>query len=70
MWISNLKIAIASVLLLISMSCMHWGDDHHSGPHHSLTNQPPNQYLSQYLPPENVSGVGRIPFHQGSDNEK
>jgi len=34
MWISNLKIAIASFLLLIPMSCMHFGDGHHSGFHY------------------------------------
>lgn len=71
MKIQNLKTkVIGPVLLLLPMACMHLGDGHHSGGQHSIAPQPPNQYLSQYLPPEGVSGVGRIPFHQGSDNEK
>jgi len=46
MRIQNLKTkVIGPVLLLIPMACMHLGDGHHSGDHHSLTHQPSYQSL-------------------------
>ena len=61
--IRNLKTkVIGPVLLLIPMACMHSGDGHHSGGQHSIAPQPPNQYLSQGLPPEGVSGGGEFQF--------
>jgi len=44
------------------MACMHLDDGHPSGGQHSIAPQPSNQYLSQDLPPEGVSGVGRMPI--------
>jgi hypothetical protein len=65
--IRNLKTkVIGPVLLLFPMACMHSGDGHHSGGQHSIAPQPPNQYLSQGLPPEGVSGVGRIPIPENA----
>jgi hypothetical protein len=44
MKIQNLKTkVIGPVLLLIPMACMHIGDGHHSGDHHSSTSQPSYQ---------------------------
>lgn len=34
---------IGPVLLLIPMACMHLGDSHHSGDHHSLASHPSYQ---------------------------
>lgn len=65
MWISNLKIAIASVLLLIPMSCMHLGDDHHSGHHHSLTHQSPYQSSAYNQATEGVFGHEGMTIHEG-----
>ena len=63
MKIQNLKTkVIGPVLLLIPMACMHLDDGHPSGGQHSIAPQPSNQYLSQDLPPEGVSGVGRMPI--------
>jgi len=44
MKMENLKTkVIASILFLIPMACMHLGDGHHSGDHHSSIRQPSYQ---------------------------
>jgi hypothetical protein len=59
-------VVLAPILLSLPMMCMHSGDGHHSGSQHSIAPQPPNQYLSQGLPPEGVSGVGKIPIPENA----
>lgn len=67
MKIQNLKTKVLGpVLLLIPMACMHLGDGHHSGDHHSSTYQPSYQSLIHGLPPESVLGVEGMPIPQDS----
>jgi hypothetical protein len=71
MKIQNLKTkVIGPVLLLLPMACMHLGDGHHSGDHHSLTHQPPYQFSVYNQAPEGVLGHEGMTIHQDSDNEK
>ena len=45
MRLRNLKAKVfGPVLLLVSMTCMHLGDDHHSGHDHFSIYQPPYHY--------------------------
>jgi hypothetical protein len=41
---SLIEKVIGPVLLLIPMTCMHLGDGHHDGDHHSSIHQPSYQY--------------------------
>jgi hypothetical protein len=71
MKIQNLKTkVIGPALLLLPMACMHLGDGHHSGPHHSLTHQPPYQSSVYDKMAEGMFGHGRMTIHQDSGNEK
>jgi len=71
MKVRNLKTkVIGPILLLIPMACMHLGDGHHSGPHHSLTHQPPYQSSVYNQAAEGVLGHEGMTIHQDSDNEK
>jgi hypothetical protein len=58
MKIRNLKTkVIGPGLLLIPMACMHLGDDHHSGGHHSSTIPPSScQYSLDELPFQEIVG--------------
>jgi hypothetical protein len=50
MKVKNFKTkVIGPILPLILMACMHLGDGHHSGDHHSSIRQPSYQY-STYVP--------------------
>ncbi len=56
MKIRNLRAkVIAPVLLLIPMACMHLGDGHHDGGHHSSIRQPSYQYTTYELVASNPS---------------
>lgn len=71
MRIRNLKKIIASTLFLIPMSCMYFGDGHHSGSHHYAP-PPQSPQSPAYYPgsgcmidPVEIMGankVAQIPF--------
>ena len=57
MKIRNLKTkVIGPVLLLIPMMCMHMGDGHHSGDHHSSVPQQLHQSFTHPQPTEEKTG--------------
>ena len=58
MKIINLKIKlIAPTLLLIPMACMHLGDGHHNGDHHSMSPNPSFQSSTHSPAPAGMTGV-------------
>jgi len=58
MKIRNLKIKlIAPTLLLIPMACMHLGDGHHNGDHHSMSPHPSFQSSTHSPAPAGMTGV-------------
>jgi hypothetical protein len=66
MKIRNLKTkVIGPALLLIPMACMHLGDNHHSGTHHSMIHQQSNQTLAYDNGAEDVIQRGRTELDDG-----
>jgi len=71
MKIQNLKTkVIGPVLLLLPMACMHLGDGHHSGDHHSMFPHTSFQSSPHGLAPDGTIGVKGMAIPQDSDNEK
>ena len=71
MKIRNLKTKIIGpMLLLFPMACMHLGDGHHEGGHHSSIYQPSVQSLVHDQQSSGSSGQGGITIRQDSGGEK
>jgi hypothetical protein len=67
MKIQRLKILVLGPMLLsLPMMCMHAGDGHHSGGHHSSTSQPSYQSIIHGLPPGGVRMDG-MPIPQDGE---
>ena len=68
MEIQNLKTkVIGPVLLLIPMACMHLGDGHHSGDHHSSIYRPSVQSLVYNQQSSGSAGQGAVTQPFGAD---
>lgn len=66
MKIRNFKTwVLGPVLLSLPMMCMHSGDGHHSGPHHSMIHQQTNQTLAYDNGAEDVIQRGRTELDDG-----
>lgn len=71
MKIQNLKIKlIAPVLLLVPMACMHFGDDHHSGGHHSMLMQQSLRSVIHDKVDEDMIGFGGMVTHQADRDSR
>jgi len=71
MIIRNLKTkVIGPVLLLLPMACLHLGDGHHSGDHHSSVRQPLHQSLIYAQAAGSTMGHEWMTIHQDSAYEK
>jgi hypothetical protein len=71
MKIENFKTkVIGPVLLLIPIACMHLGDGHHDGDHHSSIHQPSAQSLVHDQQSSGSGGQAGIAIRQDSGGEK
>ena len=71
MKIQNLKTkVIGPVLLLLPMACMHLGDGHHSGDHHSSSQQPSYRSSIHESMASGIMGDGWITIRQDSPDGK
>ena len=70
MTVQNLKTkVIGPALLLIPMACMHLGDGHHDGDHHSSVRQQSVQSLAHDQQLSGGKGQGEIIIGQGSGTQ-
>ena len=60
---------IGPVLLLIPMACMHLGDGHHDGDHHSSIYQPSVQSSVFDHQSDASTGQREITIHQDSEGQ-
>jgi hypothetical protein len=52
------------------MACLHLGDGHHSGDHHSSTYPPSYQSSIYAQAAEGIIGQGLVTIHQDNEEEK